>query len=87
MSNFELYFEVECDARGAGIGVVLTQFKHALSYFNEKLRGSRINGSTYEKEFYAVDRALEYWNHYLKLDPFLLCSDHKTFLTSMANTI
>jgi len=70
LPNFGLLFEVECDASGVGIGVVLTQSKLPLDYFSEKLNGSRLNYSTYDKEFYAIIRALKHWNHYLKCEPF-----------------
>jgi len=49
LSNFELLFEVECHASGVGIRAVLTQFKHLLVYFSEKLNGSRLNYFTYDK--------------------------------------
>ena len=77
LPNFELLFEVECDVSAVGIGTILTQAKRSLTYFGEKLNGSRVNYSTYDKEFYAIVRALEHWNHYLKPKPFVLHSDHK----------
>jgi len=35
--NFDLLFEVKCDASGIAIGVVPTQAKHPLAFFSEKL--------------------------------------------------
>jgi len=37
LSNFELLFEVECDANSIRIGAVLTQAKCSLAYFRECL--------------------------------------------------
>jgi len=60
LPNFVLLFEVECDIRGVRISAVLTQAKHSLAYFSENLNGLRLNYSTYDKEFYAIVRALEH---------------------------
>jgi len=58
--NFNLLFEVKCDACGLGICVVLTQGRHLLAFFSKKLNGSRLNYSTYDKEFYTIVSALEH---------------------------
>ncbi|KAJ8767539.1 hypothetical protein K2173_017608 [Erythroxylum novogranatense] len=39
--------------------------KRPIAYFSEKLHGSQLNYSTYDKELYALVRALETWQHYL----------------------
>lgn len=49
-----------------------------VAYFSEKLSGSKLNYSTYDKEFYAIVRALETWTHYLKVQPFILYSNHES---------
>nr|GEX20883.1 hypothetical protein [Tanacetum cinerariifolium] len=43
----------------------------------EKLNDTRRRYSTYDKEFYAILRSLEYWRHYLLPNEFVLYSNHQ----------
>jgi len=53
------------------------QDQRPIAYFSEKLNGSRKNYSTYDKEFYALIRALDHWPHYLRPKQFVIHSNHE----------
>ncbi|XP_027156178.1 uncharacterized protein LOC113756907, partial [Coffea eugenioides] len=57
---------------------VLMQDKRPCAFFSEKLGGAALNYPTYDKELYALVRALETWQHYLRPREFVIHTDHES---------
>ena len=77
LPDFDKLFDVATDASSSGIGAVLSQDLHPVSYFSEKLNDPKIRYTNYDRELYAVVQALKYWRHYLLHQEFTLYSDHE----------
>ncbi|GBG74851.1 hypothetical protein CBR_g19364 [Chara braunii] len=73
---------VTTDASQYGIGAVLVQQEgkklRSVEYISKKMPSQKLATSTYEKELYAVHKALTHWRHYLLGRFFYVRTDHQT---------
>lgn len=58
LPNFDKIFEIEWEASGLGIGVVLMHNGKPMMYFSEKLNEVALNYPTYDKELFVLVRTL-----------------------------
>ena len=78
LPDFDSDFILETDASNVGIGVVLMQSRHLISYFSKKL-GPRLRAySTYIKELTAIVEAVHKWRQYLLGRFFVIRTDYKS---------
>ena len=54
------------------------QERRPIAYFSEKLSGAALKYPTYDKELYALVRALETWQHYLWPKEFVMHTNHES---------
>lgn len=73
---FSLPFCVYNDACHNGVGVVLMQQRHPLSFLNRALGPKNQGLSTYQKEYMAIILAISQWRSYLQLAEFIVYTDH-----------
>ena len=78
--NWDLPFEVMCDASDYAVGAVLGQRvdkdPHVIYYLSRTLNDAQLNYSTIEKELLAVIFALENFRQYLVGAKVVVYSDH-----------
>lgn len=70
LPDFTQQFIIHTDSSGSGVGAVLTQYEHPISYFSKKFCPILLNSSTYVKELHAITAAVQsgdtiYWKNNL----------------------
>lgn len=78
LPDFTVPFAIECDASGEGVGVVLLQKGHSLTYFSKYLTGKSRFFSTYAGELLALVMAVVKWKQYLWRSRFEVYTDYES---------
>ncbi|XP_051113167.1 uncharacterized protein LOC127239181 [Andrographis paniculata] len=86
--NWDLPFELMCDANDTALGAVLGQrvgrASHVIYYASRALNGAQLNYSTTEKEMLAIVFALDKFRSYLLGTKVFVYSDHAAMRYLMA---
>ena len=69
---------LECDAYGGGIGAVLMQYRHPISFESRKLQPHEWLYFIYDKEMLAIMHALDKFRQYLVGGKFIVKTDHNS---------
>jgi hypothetical protein len=64
LEMLKLFF-IYCDASGQGLGCVLMQDGHVVTYASRQLSKHEVNYLTHDLEVAAVVRSFKIWRHYL----------------------
>lgn len=74
--NFTSPFELQCDASREGIGAILMQNKHPITFESHKITETERHYPIYDKEMLAIMHALAKFCQYLACAKFHMKTDH-----------
>lgn len=77
LPNLQQPFEIETDANGYAMGVVLMQKRKPVCYHSETFSQDVVNYPTYDKELYALVHSVKKWKHYLISKETITHTDHQ----------
>lgn len=87
LPDFNCPFEVEIDASGCGVGVVLAQKRKPIDYFSHTLSLRDQGKLVYERELMAVVMAIRRWRPYLMGRRFVVRRDQRALKYLLEETV
>jgi hypothetical protein len=87
LPNFEEEFMIDTDASGLGMGAVLSQRGHPISYSSQNFCNKLLNASTYVRELCAITAAVKKWRTYLLGRKFIIHTDQRSLRELMTQII
>ena len=78
LPNFLKPFLIETDASGKGMGAVSMQDGHPIAYISKAFSNAHLLLSAYERELLAIVFAVQKWQHYLMMQPFIIRTDQQS---------
>ncbi|GJT16232.1 reverse transcriptase [Tanacetum coccineum] len=88
LPDFSKDFVIQTDASGSGIGAILLQDGHPISYFSKQMSLRLQQASTYVWEMFAITEAVKRWRQCLLGRPFpTIQTDHQSLRSIVNQTI
>ena len=87
LPDFTKQFIVETDASNIGVGGVLMQDKHPISFFSKNLGPKMRGASAYYRELRAIVEAITKWRQYLLGRHFIVRTDHKSLCELLTQVV
>jgi hypothetical protein len=78
MPDLQKGFDIYCDACGQGLGCVLMQEGHVITYASHQLQKHELNYPTHDLELAAIVHAFKIWRHYVMGTKCQVYTDHKS---------